>query len=147
MHTGINSTKHNFFTKNLFRVDLNKIINAHLVVKMSLKIILSCFLILMAVTLNAEDVFYNSCDESKTTMAFIKTTSECDAGFCEMKSLCKTNKGEMYVSHLCPSKKNGKCPTMIDCLDDNSISTREYSKPQNTSHDNMNSSESGGVSK
>ncbi len=113
---------------------------------MSLMTILLSFMLLLGTSLKAEDVFYYSCEENKTTINIIKTNDQCDKGICEMSSYCKTNKGELYVNHLCPSQANEKCPTMIECLDNSAISYKQDTKfvqPNN----NSNSETSNGISK
>lgn len=81
-------------------------------------------LLLLSLNSHAESVFYNTCDETKTSANRIQTGDKCGTVICEMHSQCKSNKGEFSVSHLCPSLKNGKCPTMIDCLDNETITGR-----------------------
>ena len=91
---------------------------------------------LISLNLFAEEVFYYSCDSESTTFSIVKTNEKCNVGFCEMGSLCKTNKGEMYVSHLCQSLSDGSCPTMIDCLDDTSIDIKPALNIQNSNQFN-----------
>lgn len=101
----------------------------------------------LCVSINAEDVFYKSCDPSKTSANLVSTSRSCKVGICEMRSYCETNKGSMYVSHLCPSDKDGKCPAMIDCLDNSSIEIKEDEIYQATSRENGMSNGGTGVAK
>lgn len=112
---------------------------------MIFKFVISLIL-LSTFTIHAEDIFYYSCDETKTKSSFVKTSDSCDVGICDMSSYCKTNKGEMYVSHLCPGKASSKCPSMIDCLDNSSITVSKIPKLSPTTNPSSNGN-SNGVSK
>ena len=95
--------------------------------------LLSMLFLFFFIQVHAEGVFYNSCDETKTSTTLISMGDKCSTKICEMKSLCKSNKGELSVSHMCPTSKNGKCPSMIDCIDNETIISKsaDFSSPSN----------------
>ena len=113
---------------------------------MSLKAIVIGITLLISSAAFGEEVFYYSCDAKKTISSFIKTSDQCNMGFCKIKTYCKTNKGDLYVTHLCPAN-NGECPTMIECLDNNKITHNSAEKLIQKNTDSENNSSSQGISK
>ncbi len=110
--------------------------------------LLSLLFLFFSIQVHSEGVFYNSCDETKTSATLISMVDKCSTKICEMNSLCKSNKGEVSVSHTCPTNKNGKCPSMIDCIDNETIITKsaDFSSPSNVGTPSNNNS-SGATSK
>lgn len=71
-------------------------------------------------------IFFNKCNDSKTSQTIIALPGGCGE-ICEMTSVCESDKGEARVTHLCKSK-NGKCPDMIACIDDQSVVIKDEQK-------------------
>lgn len=107
-----------------------------MVIGMFLKFSLTSLVLLFMFSISAEEVFYNSCDAEKTRFSLVKSGEKCSRGICEMYSFCKSNKGSLYVSHLCLSKNDGSCPSAIECLDDESIEIKKDEKIKTDSFEN-----------
>jgi len=71
----------------------------------------------------ADSIFFNKCNDSKTSQIIITLPGGCGE-ICEMTSVCESDKGEVRVTHLCKAK-DGKCPDMISCIDDQSVIVKE----------------------